>query len=64
MCTMCNVTFDTPDYTRLTLTQIFLCFCVCVFLRVNFNLIFKAFSYTTKGPNDALLQAIDDTLTS
>lgn len=46
MCTMCNVTFDTPDYTRLTLTQIFLCF--CVFLRVNFNLIFKAFSYTTK----------------
>lgn len=30
MCTMCNVTFDTPDYTRLTLTQIFLCFCVCV----------------------------------
>lgn len=48
MCTMCNVTFDTPDYTRLTLTQIFLCFCVCVFLQVNFNLIFKAFSYTTK----------------
>lgn len=26
MCTVCNVTFDTPDYTRLTQTQIFLCF--------------------------------------
>lgn len=37
MCTMCSVTFDTPDYTHLTLTQFSLCFFSVFFVVVFYE---------------------------